>query len=54
MIVVGGGLCGLMTTIHCTEAVLASGGVMKLYEARDSFAQGGAAFERAQIIRSDA
>lgn len=54
MIVIGGGPCGIMTTIHCTEAVLASGGEMKLYEARDSFVKGGAAFERAQIVRLDA
>lgn len=54
MIVVGGGPCGIMTTIHCTEAVLASGGEMKLYEARDAFTKGSAAFERAQIVRLDA
>ena len=54
LIVVGGGPAGLMTSIHCTEAVLTSGGVMKLYEARDSFVKGGAAFERAQIVRLDA
>ena len=49
-----GGPAGLMTTIHCTESVLASGGVMKLYEARDAFAKGGATFERAQIVHLDA
>ncbi len=54
LIVVGGGPSGLMTSIHCTEAVLESGGVMKLYEARDAFAKGGASFERAQIVRLDA
>ena len=54
MIVIGGGPTGLMTTIHCTESVLASGGVMKLYEARDAFVKGGATFERAQIVRLDA
>lgn len=53
-IVVGGGPTGLMTVIHCTEAVLMSGGEMKLYEARDAFAKGGATFERAQIVRLDA
>ena len=31
-----------------------SGGTMKLSEARDSFAKGGATFERAQIVRLDA
>jgi hypothetical protein len=54
MIVVGGGPTGLITIIHCTESVLASGGVMKLYEARDAFVKGGSAFERAQIVRLDA
>jgi hypothetical protein len=54
MIVVGGGPAGLTTVIHCTEAVLMSGGVMKLHEARDAFAKGGSAFERAQIVRLDA
>jgi hypothetical protein len=54
MIVTGGGPAGLTTVIHCTEAVLASGGVMKLYEARDAFAKGGSSFERAQIVRLDA
>jgi hypothetical protein len=53
-IVIGGGPTGLMTTIHCTETVLVSGGVMKLYEARDAFAKGGSTFERAQIVRLDA
>ena len=54
MLVVGGGPTGLMTTIHCTEAVLASGGVVKLYEARDAFVKGGSAYERSQIVRLDA
>ena len=54
IIVIGGGPTGLMTTIHCTENVLVSGGVMKLYEARDAFAKGGSTFERAQIVRLDA
>jgi hypothetical protein len=54
VIVIGGGPTGLMTTIQCTENVLVSGGVMKLYEARDSFAKGGSTFERAQIVRLDA
>lgn len=31
-----------------------SGGTMKLSEARDAFAKGGATFERAQIVRLDA
>jgi hypothetical protein len=47
-------ISGLMTAIHCTEAVLMSGGTMRLTEARDAFAQGGATFERAQIVRLDA
>lgn len=54
MITIGGGPTGLMTAIHCTESVLMSGGVMKLYEARDAFAKGGSTFERAQIVRLDA
>jgi threonine dehydrogenase-like Zn-dependent dehydrogenase len=54
IIVVGGGPTGLMTVIHCTENVLVSGGVMKLYEARDAFSTGGSTFERAQIVRLDA
>jgi hypothetical protein len=54
MIVIGGGPTGIVTTIHCTENVLASGGVMKLFESRDAFVSGGATFERAQIVRLDA
>ena len=54
LVVIGGGPTGLTTAIHCTEAVLTSGGVMKLYEARDAFAKGGSTFERAQIVRLDA
>ena len=54
IMVIGGGPGGLMTTIHCTESVLASGGVMKLFEARDAFVMGGSAFERSQIVRLDA
>jgi hypothetical protein len=54
VVVVGGGPTGLMTVIHCTENVLISGGVMKLYEARDAFSTGGSTFERAQIVRLDA
>jgi hypothetical protein len=53
IIVVGGGPTGLMTVIHCTENVLISGGVMKLYEARDAFSTGGSTYERAQIVRLD-
>jgi hypothetical protein len=53
-IVVGGGPSGLITAIHCTESVLMSGGEMRLHEARDAFSQGGATFERAQIVRLDA
>jgi len=54
MIVIGGGPAGLTTAIHCTEAVLMSGGEIKLYESRDAFAKAGAMFERAQIVRLDA
>lgn len=54
MIVIGGGPTGLTTVIHCTESVLATGGEMKLYEARDAFTQGSATYERAQIVRLDA
>jgi len=54
IVVVGGGPTGLMTVVHCTESVLISDGVMKLYEARDAFSSGGSAFERAQIVRLDA
>ena len=43
-----------MTTIHIVESVVATGGVVKLYEARDAFDKGGATFERAQIVRLDA
>jgi hypothetical protein len=43
-----------MAAIHCTEAVLMSGGTMKLSEARDAFNKGGATYERAQIVRLDA
>jgi hypothetical protein len=53
MIVIGGGPTGLTTVVHCTENVLVSGGVMKLYEARDAFTKGGSTFERAQIVRLD-
>ena len=54
MIIIGGGPSGLMTTIHCTENVLLSGGTIRLLEARDSFVKGGSSFERAQIVRLDA
>lgn len=54
LVVVGGGPGGLMAAIHCTENCLAGGGVVKLYEARDSFAKGGSTYERAQIVRLDA
>lgn len=54
LIVVGGGPAGMMTCLHCTENVLASGGVVKLFEARDQFAKGGSTYERAQIVRLDA
>lgn len=43
-----------MTTIHCAENILVSGGTVKLYESRDAFLKGGSSFERAQIVRLDA
>ena len=54
IIIIGGGPTGLETALHCTENVLATGGLVKLYEARDAFHSGGATFERAQIVRLDA
>lgn len=53
VIVVGGGPTGLLSTIHCTESCLVTGGNMKLYEDRDAFPKGGATFERAQVVRLD-
>jgi hypothetical protein len=53
VIVVGGGPTGLLSTIHCTESCLVTGGKMKLYEDRDAFPKGGATFERAQVVRLD-
>lgn len=53
IVVIGGGPGGMMACLHCTENCLASGGTMKLYEARDSFAKGGSTYERAQIVRLD-
>jgi 2-polyprenyl-6-methoxyphenol hydroxylase-like FAD-dependent oxidoreductase len=52
-IIVGGGPTGLLTAIHCAENCLASGGALKLYEARDTFRSGGSQYERAQIVRLD-
>ena len=54
LIIVGGGPCGLLSTLHCAENVVSSNGQLRLYESRDAFIQGGATFERAQIIRLDA
>jgi hypothetical protein len=34
-IILGGGPTGMLTAIHCTQHVLASGGEVKLYEHRD-------------------
>jgi len=53
-IVIGGGPTGLMATLHFAENVLASGGNLRLYEARDAFTKAGSTFERAQIVRLDA
>jgi hypothetical protein len=52
-IVLGSGITGLMTAIHCTESVLTSGGDIKLYEPSDANAKDGSVFERAQIVRLD-
>jgi len=54
LIIIGGGPTGLVSTIHNLENVLTTGGVLRLYEARDAFQKGGATFERAQIVRLDA
>lgn len=54
VVVVGGGLSGLMTTLHCTESVLRTGGQINLLEATDSVVFGVSAFESAQIVRLDA
>jgi len=54
LVVVGGGPCGMLSTLHCTENCLVGGGVVKLFEARDSFAKGGSTYERAQVVRLDA
>jgi hypothetical protein len=35
VIILGGGPAGMLTAIHCTQHVLASGGEVKLYEHRD-------------------
>jgi hypothetical protein len=53
MIVVGGGPTGLITTLHCLENCLKTGGTMKLYEARDAFEKAGGTYERAQVVRLD-
>ena len=44
----------MIAAIHCAENCLMGGGVVKLFEARDSFAKGGSTYERAQIVRLDA
>jgi hypothetical protein len=54
IIVVGGGPGAMMACLHCMEDCLASGGEMKLFEARDTFSKGGSTYERAQIVRLDA
>ena len=54
MIVIGGGPAGLLCTLHCLENVLLTAGTMTLFESRDAFTQGGATFERSQIVRLDA
>jgi len=54
MTVVGTNITGLMTAIHCTENVLASGGHVKLHESTDQYTREGTLFERAQIVRLDA
>ena len=52
-IVIGGDLTALMTLIHSTENVLASGGVMKLYKVSEELMPSGSVFEKSRIIRLD-
>ena len=52
-IVIGGDLTALMTLIHSTENVLASGGVMKLYKVSEELMSSGSVFEKSRIIRLD-
>jgi len=52
-VVVGSGVTGLMTTIHCIENILVSGGNIELYETFDSDANEAEVFERAQMVRLD-
>ena len=53
VIVIGGGPTGLTATLHCLENCLITGGVMKLFEARDAFTKAASTFERAQVVRLD-
>jgi len=52
-LVVGGGPSGLLTSLHCLENCLKTGGNMKLYESRDAFEKAGGTYERAQVVRLD-
>ena len=51
--VLGGGPTGLLSALHCVHNVLLTGGKVRVLESRDAFAQEGATFERAQIVRLD-
>ena len=42
-----------MTVIHCSENVLASGGIMKLCTSDDKSLPNGSAFEKSRILRLD-
>jgi hypothetical protein len=52
--VIGTGPAALITVIHCTENVLMTGGVMKLFESREDSSAGETLFDWAQIVRLDA
>ena len=54
LIVIGGGPAGLITAIHSIQSVLMSGGMVSLYESRNTYKKDTAAFERAQVVRLDA
>jgi hypothetical protein len=49
------GNTGLLSGFYCLKSILGSGGdIMKIWEAGDTLANGGATSEIAQIIRVDA
>lgn len=53
LVVIGGGVSGLVTAIHCVQNCLMSGGFVTLYESRDSYKREAASFELAQVVRLD-